>query len=119
MKLKLITLTVIVPFLIVLLVSFNVQAQSSKVDVTRGGGANDETEFVVRNVLVQKGAPAVEVGKSVPKPSPSIEMVAGRTLWIVNLDSGRVVGCKLLRTGTVGKRKVRCGGRLTRGLRIF
>ena len=44
------------------------------------------------------------------------ELMGGDKIWIVDRESGKLIGCRLERTMNVGQRRVRCGSRTLRAL---
>ena len=112
---------------LVVLLSFNligtpVQAQSiteeAGVMVHRGGGttrvtAASQAVAPGTSVVVHRGAGPVESAEPSAQESVAGQpfAAAGRKLWLVQPAKGKVVGCQLRGTSTVGKRKITCAKR--------
>jgi hypothetical protein len=86
-------------------------APAAPVTVTRGGDSTIVTSaegglVVVRGAPVVTHPPKQEVFTAVP------DMVAaGRQIWLIDAEAGRLKNCGLYRTTQVGERIIRCFSR--------
>lgn len=61
-------------------------------------------------VAVYRGS-AIAPARPRAEPRPvAAEFVGGKRLWLVDRERDRLVACRLVRTATVGRSRIRCTG---------
>lgn len=92
-------------------VSAQTVTQSAGVSVHRGVDADAEKRRVTKTrsgVTVYRGGSSDRAPSASAAPVRSkVQVRAGKNLWVVDTESGEVVGCDLRRT-VYGTRRVRC-----------
>jgi hypothetical protein len=97
--------------------------------VFRGGGASGAADraaaegLAVPAALRGRGAaadaaPPVTPGRAAADDDPvsGLRVLGGEKLWLVDLESERVIACRERNTATVGRRAIECTGRTLRAL---
>ena len=79
------------------------------VTLHRGGGLT-KVEVVAGGVEVVRG-PAVAPSVYKEPEVGALEVLVGERLWLLDRASGRLSGCTLRFTGTVGREAIRCTSR--------
>ena len=92
-------------------------AAAQGVTLQRGGGLT-KSEVVAGGVQVVRG-PAVKPSNYKAPKVGDLEVLGGERLWLLERARGRLTGCTLRFTGTVGREAIRCTARrLPHGLSV-
>ena len=92
--------------------------KAEEVVVHRGSQVSVEATGIVEakeagDVVVQRGR-AVEKIAPAParaKAAPRLQFIGGEDVWLLDRKRGRLIGCELRKTSSVGKNRVACSAR--------